>query len=60
MASPTAGVVAAVERGLTARRPKARYVVGAAPKVQAVMARFTPTRVLDAAMRAATGTPRKP
>jgi hypothetical protein len=59
MATPAAGVVAAIERALSARRPKARYVVGTGPKVQGVLARFTPTPVLDAAMRAATGVPRR-
>ncbi|MFL5844981.1 MAG: SDR family NAD(P)-dependent oxidoreductase [Solirubrobacteraceae bacterium] len=60
MASPVAGVVAAIEQGLTAKRPRARYVVGAAPKVQSAIMRFTPTRVVDAALRAATGVPRRP
>lgn len=59
MASPAAGVVAAIEQGLTARRPRARYVVGTGPKIQGVMAGLTPTRVLDAALRAATGVPRR-
>jgi NAD(P)-dependent dehydrogenase (short-subunit alcohol dehydrogenase family) len=60
MASPAATVVSDIERALTAKRPKARYVVGAGPKVQAFLAGHTPTRMLDAAMRVATGVPRKP
>jgi NAD(P)-dependent dehydrogenase (short-subunit alcohol dehydrogenase family) len=60
LATPAAGVVAAMERALTAKRPKARYVVGTAPKIQGVLAQVTPTRALDAALRAATGVPRKP
>ncbi|MEA2459535.1 MAG: hypothetical protein QOC95_2507, partial [Thermoleophilaceae bacterium] len=38
MASPVAGVTAAIERALTTSRPKARYVVGAGPRVQALLA----------------------
>ena len=34
MASPVDGVAATIERALTARRPKARYVVGAGPRAQ--------------------------
>jgi len=60
MASPAAGVVANIERALTTGRPRARYVVGAGPKIQGFLAAHTPTRILDAAMRAATGVPRKP
>lgn len=33
LASPAHGVAAAIERGLTARRPRTRYVVGAGPKL---------------------------
>lgn len=42
-------VAAAIERALTASRPKARYVVGADARVQVAMAKVVPTRVLDAA-----------
>ena len=59
LATPVDGVVAAIERALTARRPRARYVVGASPRVQSFLAQVTPTRVLDAALRAATGVPRR-
>ena len=59
MASPPAGVAAAVERALTARRPRARYVVGAGPRAQALLARLTPTAALDALLRAGTGVPRR-
>jgi NAD(P)-dependent dehydrogenase (short-subunit alcohol dehydrogenase family) len=60
IASSTDGVAAAIERALTTRRPRARYVVGAAPKVQAVLCGVTPTPVLDATLRVVTGVPRKP
>jgi NAD(P)-dependent dehydrogenase (short-subunit alcohol dehydrogenase family) len=59
MASPADGVAAAIEQALTARRPRARYVVGTGPKVQGVLSRLTPTPVLDAALRKVTGVPRK-
>jgi NAD(P)-dependent dehydrogenase (short-subunit alcohol dehydrogenase family) len=60
MAGPVEGVAAAVEKALTAPRPKARYVVGTGPRVQALMAKLTPTSVLDRLLSAGTGVPRKP
>jgi NAD(P)-dependent dehydrogenase (short-subunit alcohol dehydrogenase family) len=60
IASSPDSVAAAVERALTARRPRARYVVGAAPKAQAVLSALTPTPVLDAVLRKVTGVPGRP
>ena len=60
MASSVDGVAEAIERALTARRPRARYVVGLGPRVQGAMAAFTSTAVMDAVLRTATGVPRKP
>jgi NAD(P)-dependent dehydrogenase (short-subunit alcohol dehydrogenase family) len=60
IASSPNGVAATVERALTARRPRARYVVGGAPKAQAVLSGLTPTPVLDAVLRKVTGVPRRP
>jgi NAD(P)-dependent dehydrogenase (short-subunit alcohol dehydrogenase family) len=60
MAGPVEGVAAAVEKALTAPRPRARYVVGTGPRVQALMAKLTPTSVLDRLLSAGTGVPRKP
>jgi NAD(P)-dependent dehydrogenase (short-subunit alcohol dehydrogenase family) len=60
MATPAEGVAATIEKALTAPRPRARYVVGAGPRVQAVIARLTPTPVLDMMLRAGTGVPRRP
>jgi NAD(P)-dependent dehydrogenase (short-subunit alcohol dehydrogenase family) len=60
MASPVEGVAATIERALTARRPRARYVVGAGPRVQGILAQLTPTPARDALLRAATGVPRRP
>jgi NAD(P)-dependent dehydrogenase (short-subunit alcohol dehydrogenase family) len=60
MASSVDGVAAAVERALTARRPRARYVVGAGPRVQGALAGLMPTGALDAVLSAGTGVPRRP
>jgi NAD(P)-dependent dehydrogenase (short-subunit alcohol dehydrogenase family) len=60
MAASPDGVAAAIERALTARRPRARYVVGTVQKVQGALSRVTPTPVLDAMLRKMTGVPRKP
>jgi NAD(P)-dependent dehydrogenase (short-subunit alcohol dehydrogenase family) len=60
MAVPPENVAATIERALTATRPRARYVVGAGPRVQAALSKVTPTPVMDAFLRLATGTPRKP
>jgi NAD(P)-dependent dehydrogenase (short-subunit alcohol dehydrogenase family) len=58
-AAPAGGVAEVIEKALTDSRPRARYVVGRPARVQAFLARLTPTPVLDAALRAGTGTPRK-
>ncbi|MEA2422238.1 MAG: hypothetical protein QOF55_1337, partial [Thermoleophilaceae bacterium] len=59
MASSVDGVAATIERALAARRPRARYVVGAGPRVQGIMAALTPTAARDVLLRAATGVPRR-
>ena len=59
-AAPVEGVAAAIEKALTARRPRARYVVGASARAQAVLAHVTPTAILDVLLRAGTGVPRRP
>lgn len=60
MAAPAETVAATIEMALTTRRPRARYVVGANARVQAVLAGITPTAVLDSVLRAGTGVPRRP
>jgi NAD(P)-dependent dehydrogenase (short-subunit alcohol dehydrogenase family) len=60
MASPVDGVAATIEKALNAKRPRARYVVGTSAKAQAMMAQLTPTPMLDVALRAGTGVPRRP
>jgi NAD(P)-dependent dehydrogenase (short-subunit alcohol dehydrogenase family) len=44
---PPEAVAEVVGRAVTARRPRARYVVGRDAKIQAVAARLLPDRVLD-------------
>lgn len=57
MAAPVEGVAATIEKALTQRRPRARYVVGTSAQAQAFLARLTPTPVLDKMLSAATGVP---
>jgi NAD(P)-dependent dehydrogenase (short-subunit alcohol dehydrogenase family) len=59
MASSVDGAAETIERALVAPRPRARYVVGAGPRVQGIMAGLTPTAALDAVLRTATGIPRR-
>jgi NAD(P)-dependent dehydrogenase (short-subunit alcohol dehydrogenase family) len=49
---PPDRVAEVVERALVSPRPHARYVVGADARVQALVARFVPDSVRDAAQRA--------
>lgn len=55
MAASPAGVADTILRALTDRRPRPRYIVGAAPKAQFTVARLLPTRVLDGAIRRQSG-----
>ena len=48
-------VAEAVEHALTARRPRTRYVVGNAARVQAAVRRLAPDRVMDRVLARATG-----
>jgi NAD(P)-dependent dehydrogenase (short-subunit alcohol dehydrogenase family) len=60
MASAADGAAAVIERALTVRRPRARYIVGRGLRVQALMAKLTPTAALDVVLRVGTGVPRRP
>jgi NAD(P)-dependent dehydrogenase (short-subunit alcohol dehydrogenase family) len=60
MASPTSKVVAVVQEALTARRPKARYVVGLLPKIQTVLVTNMPVALRDRLMTVMVGLPRRP
>lgn len=55
IAAPTATVVAEVEKALTARNPKSRYVVGLAGKAQLLATQLTPTPILDTVLALAAG-----
>jgi NAD(P)-dependent dehydrogenase (short-subunit alcohol dehydrogenase family) len=59
MAAPVEGVAATIEKALTARRPRARYVVGANARLQAALGALTPTAVLDRVLRTGLGVPRR-
>jgi NAD(P)-dependent dehydrogenase (short-subunit alcohol dehydrogenase family) len=52
MAVPAEKVAATVEEALTARRPRARYVVGLGPKAQLAVINRLPTRTRDRLLRA--------
>jgi NAD(P)-dependent dehydrogenase (short-subunit alcohol dehydrogenase family) len=60
VAAPVDGVADAITKALTARRPRARYVVGAGPKMAAVLLPLLPARLRDAALAASGGVPRRP
>ena len=57
MAVPPGKVSAVVEHALTSRRPRARYVVGAGPKVQAALVTKLPPFVRDRVLRKVAGQP---
>lgn len=58
-AVPAENVATSIEKALNARRPRARYIVGAVGKIQAHSSRVSPASVLDFVQAKATGTPRK-
>jgi NAD(P)-dependent dehydrogenase (short-subunit alcohol dehydrogenase family) len=60
MAAPAEGAAATIEKALTVRRPRARYIVGRSARAQAIMAQLTPTPIRDRALRLGTGVPRRP
>jgi NAD(P)-dependent dehydrogenase (short-subunit alcohol dehydrogenase family) len=60
IASPTDKMVAVVEEALTARRPKARYVVALLPKIQIMLVTNMPAALRDRLMGFMVGLPRRP
>ena len=56
-AAPVDTVVDSIERALTARRPRARYVPGVATKAQSWGFAATPTPVWDRALARLSGVP---
>lgn len=57
LAVPTEKVSAVVEQALTAKRPRARYIVGLGPKAQVAMMSVMPTKMRDIALRKVSGQP---
>ncbi|MGZ5391866.1 MAG: SDR family NAD(P)-dependent oxidoreductase [Mycobacterium sp.] len=57
IAVPTAKVSAVVEEALTAKRPRARYIVGLGPKAQVALMSVMPTKMRDIALRKVSGQP---
>jgi NAD(P)-dependent dehydrogenase (short-subunit alcohol dehydrogenase family) len=57
LAAPVETVSAVVEEALTARRPRARYVVGARNKLQVALITSMPTVLRDLVLRKASGQP---
>jgi NAD(P)-dependent dehydrogenase (short-subunit alcohol dehydrogenase family) len=57
LAGPARKVSAAVEEALTARRPRARYVVGAGPKLQVALMTNLPAWARDRVLRRVSGQP---
>ena len=57
MAVPAQRVSAVVEEALTARRPRARYVVGAGPKLQVALMTNLPAWARDRVLRRISGQP---
>jgi NAD(P)-dependent dehydrogenase (short-subunit alcohol dehydrogenase family) len=55
MAASPDGVADTILRALTDRRPRPRYIVGAAPRAQYRIASLLPTAALDSAMRRQSG-----
>jgi NAD(P)-dependent dehydrogenase (short-subunit alcohol dehydrogenase family) len=56
---PADRVAAVIEKALTTRRPRARYLVGFTAKLQVHSSRLTPQPILDLVLAKATGTPRR-
>ncbi|MGN6608958.1 MAG: SDR family oxidoreductase [Jatrophihabitans sp.] len=59
MASPADGVAGAIEQALTARRPRARYLVGSGARLQGWLPQYLPTRAVDSGLRLGLRIPRK-
>ena len=57
IAEPVEKVSAVVEEALTARRPRARYVVGLGNKLQVALVTNLPTRARDRLLRVVSGQP---
>jgi NAD(P)-dependent dehydrogenase (short-subunit alcohol dehydrogenase family) len=58
-AVPADEVAVVIERALTDRRPRARYIVGRGPRLLVRISRLAPTSLMDVLLRAANGIPRQ-
>jgi NAD(P)-dependent dehydrogenase (short-subunit alcohol dehydrogenase family) len=58
MAADADVVAAAIEKAVTSRRPRARYLVGNGARLQGRVPRFLPTAAVDAGLRLGLGIPR--
>jgi NAD(P)-dependent dehydrogenase (short-subunit alcohol dehydrogenase family) len=59
LAAPADSVARSVEHALTAKRPRARYVVGAGPRIQAALMQVTPAAIGDPILSRLVGVPRR-
>lgn len=59
LAAPADSVARSVEQALTVRRPRARYVVGAGPKLQTALMQVTPAAIGDPILSRLVGVPRR-
>jgi NAD(P)-dependent dehydrogenase (short-subunit alcohol dehydrogenase family) len=59
IAAPVDTVAQTIEKALTTRRPRARYIPGAQARIPAMLGELTPTVMLDRALSMATGVPRR-
>ena len=57
LAVPTEKVSAVVEEALTAKRPRARYIVGLGPKAQVALMSVMPAKMRDIVLRKVSGQP---
>lgn len=60
MAVPAQKVASVVDEALTARRPRARYVVGIGPRLQVALMTNLPTALRDRLVSTVAGLPRRP
>lgn len=59
LAAPAESVAKSIEQALTSKRPKARYVVGTGPKIQATLMNVTPSVIGDPILGKLLGIPRR-
>lgn len=60
MVVPAQKVASVVDEALTARRPRARYIVGIGPRLQVALMANLPTALRDRLVSTVAGLPRRP